>query len=221
MSEFITAQLEEWNVAAGFGFLRHGRRRIFLHVNDFSGPYRALKVGSMFRFRLGTDRKGRECAKNVTTLEGAAEKTRAPQKPAQKTAPRHWKNNHPGLRWTDFALLAGLLALPAIATFHRVTDLRLPAAWVVLASLVTFIVYRHDKRRAESGGWRVSELALHTLEVLGGWPGALLAQRQFRHKCSKLSYQLVFWLAVIAYQFIAFDSLNDWDILRSLLSGKK
>ena len=32
------------------------------------------------------------------------------------------------------------------------------------------------------------------VELLGGWPGALLGQRRFRHKTRKRSYQLVFWL---------------------------
>jgi len=41
---------------------------------------------------------------------------------------------------------------------------------------------------------------LHLLELLGGWPGAFLAQRRLRHKCSKRRYQFVFWLIVLAYQ---------------------
>ncbi|BBJ96181.1 hypothetical protein Xcc1_19110 [Xanthomonas campestris pv. campestris] len=30
--------------------------------------------------------------------------------------------------------------------------------------------------------------------MLGGWPGALLAQEWFRHKCSKAAFQLAFWI---------------------------
>ncbi|SJM91388.1 Cold-shock protein (fragment) [Crenothrix polyspora] len=44
--------------------------------------------------------------------------------------------------------------------------------------------------------WRIPEKSLHTLELLGGWPGALLAQRTLRHKNRKPSYQVVFWLIV-------------------------
>ncbi|HSH15989.1 MAG TPA: DUF1294 domain-containing protein [Verrucomicrobiae bacterium] len=53
---------------------------------------------------------------------------------------------------------------------------------------------------------RVSEANLHLLELLGGWPAALLAQRRLRHKCSKGSYQFMFWLIVLGHQFVAGDS---------------
>ena len=51
---------------------------------------------------------------------------------------------------------------------------------------------------------------MHLLEILGGWPGALLAQRRLRHKCCKGSYQVMFWLIVLAYQFAAYDSFHNW-----------
>jgi len=61
-----------------------------------------------------------------------------------------------------------------------------------LVSAVTFVVYGIDKRRAATGGRRVPEATLHGLELLGGWPGALLGQSVFRHKRRKLRYMLVF-----------------------------
>lgn len=67
---------------------------------------------------------------------------------------------------------------------------------VVLLSVVSFVIYGIDKRRAGTGGRRVPERTLHILAFLGGWPGAWLAQRQFRHKTKKLSFQIQFWLVV-------------------------
>jgi uncharacterized membrane protein YsdA (DUF1294 family) len=64
------------------------------------------------------------------------------------------------------------------------------------ASIVTMAVYRSDKARAESGDWRTPEKVLHLLELAGGWPGALVAQWQFRHKNRKTSYQIAFWFVV-------------------------
>jgi uncharacterized membrane protein YsdA (DUF1294 family) len=63
---------------------------------------------------------------------------------------------------------------------------------VAVMSLVSFIAYGLDKRQATNGGRRVSERALHLMGFLGGWPGALIGQRQFRHKTRKASFRLVF-----------------------------
>lgn len=66
----------------------------------------------------------------------------------------------------------------------------------LIMSAFAFAMYRADKRRAGGGAWRVSEATLHTIELFGGWPGALAAQRVFRHKWRKPSYMAVFWLIV-------------------------
>jgi uncharacterized membrane protein YsdA (DUF1294 family) len=58
------------------------------------------------------------------------------------------------------------------------------------------------------------EAKLHIMELLGGWPGAFLAQRRFRHKCSKVSYQVVFWVIALTNQLVAFDSLQGWKWMR-------
>jgi uncharacterized membrane protein YsdA (DUF1294 family) len=66
-------------------------------------------------------------------------------------------------------------------------------------SVVTFVVYGVDKRRAGNGGRRVPEQTLHILAFFGGWPGALFAQRQFRHKTKKTSFLIVFWTLVVLH----------------------
>ena len=70
------------------------------------------------------------------------------------------------------------------------------AVWYIIASAVAFAMYGIDKRRAERRQWRISEGALHAAELLGGWPGALIAQRVWRHKRQKGRYMLVFWAIV-------------------------
>ena len=67
-----------------------------------------------------------------------------------------------------------------------------------LVSLVTFALYGLDKRAARRGAWRTAEAHLHFFELFGGWPGALLAQRLFRHKTRKASFRAVFVLTIIA-----------------------
>ena|SRR6516165_7093866 len=70
---------------------------------------------------------------------------------------------------------------------------------VAVMSLVCFLAYGLDKRRAAKGGRRVSERTLHLMAFLGGWPGALLGQRHFRHKTQKVSFRLVFWMVVVSH----------------------
>ncbi len=74
--------------------------------------------------------------------------------------------------------------------------MRYVLAGYIFLSLGTFAAYWFDKRRAQSGGWRVSERTLHPLALLGGWPGALLAQRFIRHKNRKIGFQTVPWVIV-------------------------
>lgn len=74
---------------------------------------------------------------------------------------------------------------------------------MLASSLVTILLYHSDKKKADSGEWRTAEATLHLWEILGGWPGAFLAQRRYRHKIRKFSYQFVFWLIVALYQLAA------------------
>lgn len=70
---------------------------------------------------------------------------------------------------------------------------------VLVMSPACFVAYGWDKRRAANGSRRVPEQTLHILAQLGGWPGALLRQRHFRHKTKKLSFLIVFWCVVVLH----------------------
>jgi uncharacterized membrane protein YsdA (DUF1294 family) len=77
---------------------------------------------------------------------------------------------------------------------------RLPPMIIVLnaaASVMTFIVYARDKSAAQKDQRRTPEKTLHLLALVGGWPGAWLAQRVLRHKSSKVEFQRVFWITVL------------------------
>lgn len=51
---------------------------------------------------------------------------------------------------------------------------------------------------------------------MGGWTGAWLAQRRLRHKCSKPSFQFNYWMIILLWQVIAFDSLQSWKLVKQL-----
>lgn len=68
---------------------------------------------------------------------------------------------------------------------------------IAALSLITFALYYFDKNAAIRNRRRTPESTLHVLAVLGGWPGALLAQRIFRHKTGKAGFQLMYWITVI------------------------
>ena len=115
----------------------------------------------------------------------------------------------------SYVVLIGLLVLPALGGQRSGVNLLCVGAYLLIINAFTYWDYARDKRRAEAGEWRVSEARLHLLELLGGWPAAFLAQRRLRHKYSKGSYQFVFWLIVLAWQFAAFDSLQNWKFLKT------
>jgi uncharacterized membrane protein YsdA (DUF1294 family) len=100
-----------------------------------------------------------------------------------------------GWAWAAGGLwIAGTAALAVAGIFPSWV-----AIWYAVASLIAFATYAVDKGQAGAEGPRVSERALHALEAIGGWPGALVAQRQFRHKTRKPRFQLIFWLIVTAH----------------------
>jgi uncharacterized membrane protein YsdA (DUF1294 family) len=73
--------------------------------------------------------------------------------------------------------------------------------WVLLlygvTSLITFFVYWWDKNKARKDKWRTPENNLHILSLIGGWPGALIAQQILRHKSSKISFRIGLWITII------------------------
>jgi len=110
------------------------------------------------------------------------------------------------LKLTIFALLC---ALPLFGSL--VLGLK-EASWVPLVaygsvSVVAFVLYWNDKRKARADAWRTPENVLHAVELAGGWPGALLAQQVFRHKTRKVSFQMVFWFIVLLHQVFWIDQL--------------
>lgn len=67
----------------------------------------------------------------------------------------------------------------------------------IAASVACYVLYAIDKRAAVAGRNRISERTLHLVAVLGGWPGAIVAQQTLRHKTAKASFRRTFWATVV------------------------
>lgn len=67
-----------------------------------------------------------------------------------------------------------------------------------IMSIVAFLMYAKDKNAAQRDRWRTSESTLHALSLLGGWPGAKIAQSFLRYKSKKLSFRVTYWVTVAA-----------------------
>ena len=81
---------------------------------------------------------------------------------------------------------------------------------ISLASVATFFAYGVDKRQASKGGNRISEKSLHILALIGGWPGALLGQRVFRHKTVKMSFRIILWLIIGLHIAMIVMAILNW-----------
>ena len=105
---------------------------------------------------------------------------------------------------TRVALMACLLVLPSLAAWRRGSEVWLGLlVFMALFSMATYGLYWHDKLRAQANGWRIPETTLHAFSLLGGWPGAYIAQRQLRHKTAKRWFQFIFWVIVLVWQVVA------------------
>jgi uncharacterized membrane protein YsdA (DUF1294 family) len=130
-------------------------------------------------YALSTDVKGRPCAIKAT-LAG----DRLPEKA---------KRSNDSLSVIVAAFFLVIVSVSVLTA--RIPPLVL--ALYIGASLLTFIMYAVDKSAARNGAWRTQESTLHVLSLVGGWPGALVAQQKLRHKSKKQSFRSVFWLTVL------------------------
>ncbi|WEO76393.1 DUF1294 domain-containing protein [Cryobacterium sp. SO2] len=96
------------------------------------------------------------------------------------------------------------------------------AGLYLVASIVCFVVYAVDKSAARGDRRRVPEKTLLGLGLIGGWPGAIVAQQTLRHKTQKVSFRRAFWATVVVNLVVfavfatpVFSVLVDW-ITRSL-----
>lgn len=173
-------RIADWNDEKGYGFVtpNGGGERAFVHIKAFEKRGRRPNDGDLISYEPALDERRRLNATRIREVKLSA-------RPPSLQRPR--------LPRKILGILA-LLALAVAAYLGRVPPL-VPLVYAGV-SLITFVAYGLDKSAARTNRWRTQESTLHLFELLGGWPGALIAQGSFRHKTRKLSFQIAFWLVV-------------------------
>jgi uncharacterized membrane protein YsdA (DUF1294 family)/cold shock CspA family protein len=180
--------LKTWNSDRGFGFIEplQGGQEIFVHIKSFPSGAGYPKLNQLLSFEVELGQQGKKRAKNVLLVKRQAARI---QGIARRDTPAQWG-------------AASLLAIPLFLVIYLVVRVVWhPPLWLagfyLVASMVTFMAYALDKSAAQRGTWRTKETTLHLMALVGGWPGALLAQQLLRHKSSKTQFRHVFRATVL------------------------
>lgn len=176
-----SGKISSWNDDKGFGFItpNSGGKTIFIHINNFSKKHKRPTQGLSVNYQLSTDSKGRRCAINAYPQRGHKKVTKAD-------------------RQVLFSVFLSIIFLSAVGglVFLNKLPVIILGIYAILSAL-TFALYAKDKSAALSGSWRTPESTLHLFSLIGGWPGAIIAQSKLRHKSNKLSFKIVCWGTVI------------------------
>ena len=92
-----------------------------------------------------------------------------------------------------------------VIDFSQIFNLSNAIIYLVIINLIAFLAMYIDKKKAKYGKWRISELALFVLVLLGGGIGGIAGMYTFRHKTKKLRFVigfpaiLIFEIFVVVY----------------------
>lgn len=176
----MRGRIADWKDDRGFGFIEPecGGGKVFFHISAMARSGSRPSVGNLVSYKMTKSPDGKSRAVNVR-LAGLAAVSSAL------------------LSRQVLLSLVALLVFPLLWWLARLGKLPVLLFWAFAAmSVVAFILYGLDKLAAIRAAQRTPEVLLQICALLGGWPGALLAQQVFRHKSSKRSFQIVFWLTV-------------------------
>lgn len=188
-----SGKITQWNAEKGYGFITPGpgARDVFVHISAFHNGGNPPAVGQAVSFELSSDQHGRACAAQVT-------------RPGERL-PREARRNSV-LLWSLAAVLFMVFLWIAATTSWLPFEV---FGLYLAASIITFGVYAWDKSAARVGVSRTPENTLHLLALVGGWPGALIAQQTLRHKTRKESFRAVFWMTVVTNCVVLAWALTD------------
>lgn len=170
-------RVTSWKDEQGFGFItpNSGGKQVFVHITAFSNRQRRPVGNEIVTYEVNKDTDGKLKAERVQYID---EK----------------EQSNDGTLLLLFAII--FLVCMTISVFAGKLPLLMLEIYL-LASICSLIAYKLDKTAAKRSHRRTPEKTLHILALIGGWPGAIIGQKLFRHKSKKLSFQLTFWLTII------------------------
>jgi uncharacterized membrane protein YsdA (DUF1294 family)/cold shock CspA family protein len=188
--------IKSWNDERGYGFIepRQGGQEIFVHVKAFSRQAGRPQENQPVSFEVELGPQGKKRAKNVEPIRAVHRKL-----DSRKESPAQWGTA------TLFVIPLFLVLYACVSVLWRPPHV--VAGIYAGASLIAFLMYAIDKSAARRGARRTPERSLHGIAILGGWPGALIAQQLLRHKSSKAEFRTVFWSTVML-NIVAFVALS-------------
>jgi len=161
-----------YNEDKGYGFIntKEYERDIFVHFSKIKNADE-LSQGQIVEFNIEESSKGLS-AINVI----AGDKQKSP--------------------YFIFGVISAFITTFIFYILYFYQKLNPILSYLIAINITTFILYGYDKFISTGERLRVPEYNLHALAILGGSPASLSAQKFFRHKTIKSSFQMVYWIIV-------------------------
>jgi uncharacterized membrane protein YsdA (DUF1294 family)/cold shock CspA family protein len=174
-------KISNWKDDQGYGFviMNATGQQAFVHIKAFSKRLRRPADGDRITYELILDEKNRSRAENIRFV--------GEQAPSIKSSKSRFFGTVFVFLFCSFLVLALLIGRISLAVF----------GYYIVASTIAFFAYSIDKSAAQNNRWRTEESTLHFFGLIGGWPGAFLAQSALRHKSKKEEFQKVFWATAV------------------------
>jgi uncharacterized membrane protein YsdA (DUF1294 family)/cold shock CspA family protein len=195
-------KIVSWDSSKGCGYAmaKAGGSEIFIESKNIDESHYQVVVGQQITFTIQEAKRGLPTGHEIQFVGNKV----------------HAKSRS----WYSFTWGAILLLL-AFGSWLYLEQIIAVAVFVFygLLSAISFSCYYIDKRAARKDLWRLKESTLQLSALLGGWPGALIAQGVLRHKIRKPLFLFGFYFIVSIHLGLLFFYLSEQGnvMIRSLL----